>query len=159
MQWWNWAGMDKELNPVSDLCQFSAAITTHRIRLLLHFSASKMVLLYNGATKTLQSISVISTIFKMETSKGGKPQFIYIAKLSRWDYTWSYKTNKSRKEWNFLEPHKIFRVFGFCSFFCGKEKERGCKSSGSQHLLPDLRCPQRKLMHTGDTSWCTPRRM
>ena len=75
--------MDKELNPVSDLCQFSAAITTHRIRLLLHFSASKMILLYYRATKTfictasLQSIFVISTIFKKETSKGGKPQFIY----------------------------------------------------------------------------------
>ena len=75
--------MDKELNPVSDLCQFSAAITTHRIRLLLHFSALKMILftLMEGnktffCTSSLQSISVISTILKIETSKGGKPQFI-----------------------------------------------------------------------------------
>ena len=127
--------MDKELNPVSDLCQFSAAITTHRIRLLLHFSASKMILLYYRATKTfictasLQSIFVISTIFKKETSKGGKPQFI---------------------QGKVLIPCPL--SFWFLQFFCGREKERRCKSSGSQHLLPDLGCPQRKLMHTGDTS-------
>ena len=86
MQWWNWAGMDKELNPVSDLCQFSAAITTHRIRLLLHFSASKMILLYYRATKTFTcTASLLVFVFFVE---GRKREDVKVLVLSICCQTW-----------------------------------------------------------------------
>ena len=62
-------------------------------------------------------------------------------------YHWSYKTCKTRKQWNFLEPHWLFRVFGFCSFLW-----KGRKREDVKVLVLSICCQTWWGVHK--ESWC-----